>query len=110
MAELKASELEWEVDGLHANAVDLTIEVERAGDEVRGQGIEVGLRVFRQLMLQLNLDFDMRALEVLITPEVVDEAVDRVEEEVAVARRTTLGVVGTSWGGAIAEIGHWLES
>lgn len=35
-------------------------------------------------MLQLELDFNIRALEVLVIPEVVDVAIVKVEAEVAV--------------------------
>lgn len=57
-------------------------EIEHAGEEAKGQDVQVGFKVFRQLMLHLHPDFDIRALEGLITPEVV---VIKVEEEVAIA-------------------------
>lgn len=77
----------------------LKIEVEQAGDKARGQGVKVGFKVFHQLMLQLNPDFDMRALDVFITPKVVDKVVDIMEEEVAATWRTAPGVARTSGGG-----------
>lgn len=50
-------------------------------------------------MLQLHPNFYMKALEVLVTLEVVDEAVDKVKEKVAATRRTA----GTSREGTTAE-------
>lgn len=43
-------------------------EVEQASDEARGLGVQASFKVFRQLMLQLHLDFYMEALEDLVTP------------------------------------------
>lgn len=38
--------LQQEVDGLRIDATNLAEEVERAGDEVRGQGVQAGFKVF----------------------------------------------------------------
>lgn len=52
-AKHKAIDLEQEVNGLHANEVDLIVkmeflkgEVKRASDEARGQGIKAGFKIF----------------------------------------------------------------
>lgn len=50
---------------------------------LRGQGVQAGFKVFCQLLVQLQSNFDMKALETLVTLEVVDAIVANVEEKVA---------------------------
>lgn len=54
-------------------------------------------------MLQLHSNLDMEAFKALVTPEVVEEAVVEVEEEVTAARGATPEVVCTNNGGLRAE-------
>lgn len=75
--------MEHKVNDLHADVVDLIAkveflkgEVEQANGKARAEGIEAGFKIFRWLMLRLHLNFDMKALEVLVMLEVVDKAVD----------------------------------
>lgn len=51
-------------------------------DKAQGITIQVGFKVFRQLLLQLNLDFNIQALEALVTIEVMDAALIEAEAEV----------------------------
>lgn len=95
--------LEREVESLHIRAADLTSKaeffkgkVEHANDEARGHGVQVGFKVFHQLMLQLHLDFDIKALEALITLEVVEKAVTEVEAWVVVACEIASKIMGTN--------------
>lgn len=53
----------------------------KANDKARGKGVQVGFRIFCQFAFQLQLYFDIKALEALVTPEMVGQAVNEVEEE-----------------------------
>lgn len=57
--------------------------MEHVGEEARGKRIQAGFKIFCQLMLQLYPDFNIKALEALVMPTVVDQAIDEVKEEVA---------------------------
>lgn len=58
-------------------------EVEYATKEAKGRGVQASFKIFRQFTLQLHLDFNMKVLEALVTPVVVDRAIDKVEEVAA---------------------------
>lgn len=49
-------------------------------------------------MLQLHLDFDMGALEALLTPEVVEEVVAKLEKEVVATQEAAPEVVNANRG------------
>lgn len=55
-------------------------------DEAQGIGIQAGFKVFGKLLLQLNLDINVQALEALITPKAMDVAIIEAEAEVAVGQ------------------------
>lgn len=55
-------------------------------------------------MLQLHLDFDMGALEAIVTLEVVEKVVVKIEEEVAVTCEVASGVVDARKGGFKVEV------
>lgn len=59
-------------------------------DEARGFNIQAGFKVCCQLLLQLNPNFNTKALEALITLRVMDSAIVEVEEEVAVRREDAI--------------------
>lgn len=88
----RVERLHVRVANLNAEVEFLKGEVEHVGDDVKGQGIQVSFKVFRQLTLQLHPDFDIEALKTLITPKVVEEVVIKVEEEITAAPE----VVGTN--------------
>lgn len=61
-----------------ARKVDLTTKVEflrgkvdTACDEARGKGVQAGYRIFCRISLQLQPNFDIKALEALVILEVV---------------------------------------
>lgn len=102
--------LEYEVESLHLRVVDFTVElkfikreVEHAGEEARGKGIQGGFKVFRQLMLRLYPDFNIGTLKAFITPKVVEEVVIEVEDKVAAICGTALKAASASGGEAEAE-------
>lgn len=55
-------------------------------DDAQGVGIQVGFKVFHQLLLQLDLDFKIQALEGLVALEAVDAAI---LDEVATSQEGT---------------------
>lgn len=71
------------VEFLNGKVESLNNEVEIASDKVKGGGVQVGFRIFHQVALQLHLDFDIKALEALVTLEIMGQVVNEVEEEVA---------------------------
>lgn len=70
MSTQEAELIAREVD-LATKVESLSGEVDTACNEARGMGIQAGFRIFRRIALQLQPDFDIKALEVLVTPEVV---------------------------------------
>lgn len=42
---------------------------------------KLGFQIFCRLTLQLHPDFDIKAFEALVTPEVVGQAINEVKEE-----------------------------
>lgn len=50
-------------------------EMTAAMNEAKGHGIQVGFNVFRQLLLQLDLHFNIKALKALVTPQAVDSTI-----------------------------------
>lgn len=66
---------------------------------VRVENKAACFKTLRQLMLELHLHFNMRALEACVTTEMVDRAMDEVEKGMAANR----GTVGPSGEGATVE-------
>lgn len=56
-------------------------------NKAQGQAIQVSFEVFRQLLLQLQPNFVIKALKAQVTLEVVDAVIVEVEEEVAVVSK-----------------------
>lgn len=58
-----------------------------ANDEAWGQGVQASFKVFHQLLLQFHPNFNIKALEALITLEVVRIAIAKVGEEVIATQK-----------------------
>lgn len=78
----EANSVTKEVD-LVAKVEFLKGKVESTSIDARGKGIQAGFKIFHQLTLQMQPDFNIKALEALVTPEIVGQAVNEVEEQVA---------------------------
>lgn len=82
----KLLKLQQEVRHLHTREADSTIKeadvtveveflrgkVEHVDEKAKGKGIQASFKVFCQLILQLHLDFNIKAIEALVTLVVVD--------------------------------------
>lgn len=67
-------------------------------DEAQGIDIQAGFKVFCQLLLQLNLSFNIQALKAFITTEVVDATLTKAETKVEVDREDAIGDVVATQG------------
>lgn len=67
-------------------------------DEVWGLSIQIGFKVFRQLLLQLNPSFDIQALEALVTLETMDATFAKAKDKMATRQERVAKEGGDSHG------------
>lgn len=67
---------------LNDEVESLNNEVERDSNEVKGRGVQAGFRIFCRFILQLHPNYDIKAFEALVTPKVMGQAINKMEEEV----------------------------
>lgn len=68
------------------NEAAATTEAVAIVEEPQGFDIQMGFKVFCQLLLQLDFDFNIQALKALITPEAVDVTITKAEGEVTASQ------------------------
>lgn len=89
-------ELDTQAIYITAQVLEAQGEVATIADNAQGVGIQVGFKVFHQLLLQLDPNFNIKALEGFVTLKAVDAAIMEVEDEVATGHEGAVdeGTVG----------------
>lgn len=84
-AKLRASQLEGIIQNHDAEMEFQKEAMTWAEDDATNRGIDAGFKIFKRLLLELHLNFNMKLLEARLSDEVIHKAMDEVEKEKAAA-------------------------
>lgn len=73
-----------------------------AEDDATNRGIDVGFKIFKRLLLEIQLDFNIGSLEAHLSNKVINEAMDEVDME-KVAAKKAVGSSGSDLGDEVGE-------
>lgn len=99
---LRASSLEERVCNLDVEVKLQKEVVTQVEDNAMDKGIDVGFKIFRRLLLEIQPNFNMVSLKACLSDEVINEAMDEVEREKAVAKEAA-SPSGSELGNGIGE-------